>query len=62
MTAHRPALLAQQVPDARLPWWTIFAFTGMAVFLAIVICWDFVRWLLSGIWPVEQQHRERPGS
>lgn len=53
-------------PKESPQWWRITAFVIVACFFAIllacVVVWDFLRWLLSGIWPVETRHPEKPGS
>lgn len=46
-------------------WCRVPGFIIAALIFALVILfagtWDFLRWLVSGIWPVEPNHPEKPG-
>lgn len=40
---------------------TIVVTCALGVLLAGALTMDFLRWVVSGIWPMEPRHPERPG-
>lgn len=45
----------------RVPTFVILTCALLAI-LAGALAWDFFRWLLSPLWPIDNEHPERPGS